>query len=57
MITIRLIRRDYDILADKFVPIGEQINLSREEVKELLRSRTRAFTEEEIAVKFASKAV
>jgi hypothetical protein len=58
MITIRLMRKDYDILADRFVPMGaEQISMTHEEKVNLLKSRTRRFTEEEIAVKFRTKVI
>lgn len=53
MITIRLAMKDYDHLAKCLVPMGDQINMTLEEKAQMLRSKTRAFTEEEIKVKFA----
>ncbi|KAF4537621.1 Acylamide-delta 3-desaturase [Lasiodiplodia theobromae] len=53
MITIRLAMKDYDHLAKCLVPMGDQINMTLEEKARMLRSKTRAFTEEEIKVKFA----
>lgn len=50
--TFRTITKDYDTLAKKLVPMGEQIAMSHEERMELLRSKTKRFTEEEIADKF-----
>jgi hypothetical protein len=52
MITYRLMRKDYDHLAKCLVPIGEQIKMSHEERMEMLRSKTRRFTEEDIRRKF-----
>ncbi len=54
MLTFTLLRKDYLHLADCLVPMGEQIGMSREEVAEMLRSKTRKFSEEEIRVKFRS---
>ncbi|KAK0778866.1 hypothetical protein LTR02_016148 [Friedmanniomyces endolithicus] len=54
MLTFTLLRKDYLHLADSLVPMGEQIGMSREEVAEMLRSKTRQFSEEEIRVKFRS---
>ncbi|KAK1813520.1 hypothetical protein LTR12_012089 [Friedmanniomyces endolithicus] len=54
MLTFTLLRKDYLHLADCLVPMGEQIGMSREEVAEMLRSKTRQFSEEEIRVKFRS---
>lgn len=50
--TYRTITKDFDTLAKKLVPMGEQIAMSHEERVELLRSKTRRFTEEEIEDKF-----
>ena len=56
MMTYRILRKDYLYLADCMVPIGpEQLKLSRDEKAELLRSKTRRFSEEEIREKFGRK--
>jgi hypothetical protein len=52
MITVRLMMKDYDYLAKCLVPMGEQIDMTMKERAELLRSKTRRFTEEEIKLKF-----
>lgn len=52
MITIRLVMKDYMHLAKCLVPMGDQTGLTLEEKAEMLRTKTRAFTEEDIAVKF-----
>ncbi|KKY23691.1 putative acylamide-delta3desaturase [Phaeomoniella chlamydospora] len=52
-ITYRLMRKDYDHLARCLVPISqEQRALSHEEVKAMLRRKTRRFSEEEIREKW-----
>lgn len=53
MITIRLVMKDYAHLARCLVPMGEQISMTMEERAEMLRTKTRRFTDEEIARKFA----
>ncbi|KAF4307498.1 putative acylamide-delta3 -desaturase protein [Botryosphaeria dothidea] len=55
MITIRLVMKDYMHLAKCLVPMGDQTGLTLEEKAEMLRTKTRAFTEEDIAVKFGKK--
>ncbi|KAK5685227.1 hypothetical protein LTS10_003304 [Elasticomyces elasticus] len=52
MLTVTLLRKNYLHLADCLVPMGEQIGMSREEVAEMLRTKTRQFSEEEIRSKF-----
>ncbi|KAL9616423.1 MAG: hypothetical protein Q9160_008699 [Pyrenula sp. 1 TL-2023] len=52
MITYRLIRKDYMHLAKCLVPIGDQIGMSVEDIATMLRTKTRRFTEEDIAKKF-----
>lgn len=54
-ISIYLFRKDYGALADRLVPLGDQRNLSRDEVIEMLRRKTRRFTEAEIVAKFGGK--
>jgi hypothetical protein len=55
MITYRLMRQDYDYLATCLVPIGEQIHMTHGERMEMLRSKTRRFTEEDIRRKFGKE--
>ena len=50
--TITLIRKDYDKLAECLLPIGDQIGMSKTEIAEMLRRKTRRFSEEEIRAKF-----
>ena len=52
MMTFRILRKDYLYLADCMVPIGDQIGMSREQLADMLRSKTRKFSEEEIQEKF-----
>ncbi|GIK05331.1 hypothetical protein Aspvir_009438 [Aspergillus viridinutans] len=52
MITYRLIRKDYMHLAKCLVPMGDQISMSVAERAAMLQSKTRKFTEAEIARKF-----
>jgi hypothetical protein len=56
MITIRLLRKEYEYLARCLVPIGEQIDMTIEERAAMLRTKTKRFTEEEIRVKFGRMA-
>lgn len=55
MITIKLLQKDYMYLAKCLVPIGEQIDMSLEERATMLRTKTRRFTEDDIAAKFHHK--
>ncbi|KAK5175459.1 uncharacterized protein LTR77_000598 [Saxophila tyrrhenica] len=52
MMTVRLLRKDYMHLAGRLVPMGDQIGMSQVEIAEMLRRKTRRFTEEEIQSKF-----
>lgn len=52
MMTLRLLMKDYLFLADHLVPIGDQIGMSRDELADMLRTKTRRFTEEDIKNKF-----
>jgi hypothetical protein len=46
-------RKDYDHLAKCLVPISEkQQSMSHEEIKDMLKTKTRKFSEEEIRRKF-----
>lgn len=53
MMTVRLFMKDYETLARCLVPIGGQVDLSMGQRAELLRRKTRRFTEEEIQKKFS----
>ena len=55
-ITFRLLRKDYDTLAKCMVPIGDQVKLTHQEKMDLLRTKTKRFTEEEIRQKFEKHA-
>ncbi|KAF2476684.1 uncharacterized protein BDR25DRAFT_339611 [Lindgomyces ingoldianus] len=56
MITFNLITKNYMHLAKCLVPMGEaQMKLSMEERAEMLRSKTRRFSEEEIAEKWGKQ--
>lgn len=53
MLTVKLMMKDYAYLAKCLVPMGEeQVRMSLGERAEMLRRKTRAFSEEEIRVKF-----
>jgi hypothetical protein len=52
MITYHLMLKDYDYLAKCLVPIGEQIKMSHGQRVEMLRTKTRRFTEDDIRRKF-----
>lgn len=54
MLTYHILRKNYLHLADCMIPIGDQIKLTREEKANLLRSKTKQFSEEEIRQKFHS---
>ena len=55
MMTYRLMRKDYDYLAGCLVPIGDQMGMSKKELADMLRKKTRKFTEEEIERNFYRK--
>ena len=55
MMTVRLLRKDYEYLAERIVPIGEQVHMTKRELADMLRMKTRRFTEEQIQDKFYSK--
>ena len=52
MMTYRILRKDYLYLADCLVPIGDQIGMSKQEIADMLRTKTRKFSEEEIQEKY-----
>ena len=53
MITVCLMRKDYRYLAKCLVPMGDQIGMTHDELAEMLRRKTRRFSEEEIKRKFS----
>ncbi len=52
MMTIKLLMKDYMYLAAHLVPIGDQIGMSQTELADMLRTKTRMFTEDDIRAKF-----
>lgn len=52
MMTITLLRKDYVKLARCLVPIGEQVGMNEEELVNMLRSKTKRFSEQELKAKF-----
>lgn len=52
MMTVKLLQKDYMYLADRLVPIGDQIGMSQKELADMLQTKTRIFTEEDIQKKF-----
>lgn len=50
--TVKLLCKDYMYLAAHLVPIGDQIGMSQTELADMLRTKTRRFTEEDIKNKF-----
>ena len=52
MMTYRILTKDYLYLADCMVPIGDQIGMSKQEIADMLRTKTRKFSEEEIQEKY-----
>ncbi|KAK4986065.1 hypothetical protein LTR28_002049 [Elasticomyces elasticus] len=57
MMTVKLIQKDYMHLAGCLVPIGEQVHMSKKEIAEMLRTKTKKFSEEDIAKKFGKPVV
>ncbi len=54
--TIKLLQKDYMYLADRLVPIGDQKSMSKAELADMLRTKTKKFTEDDIRIKFKSLA-
>ena len=52
MITIKLLQKDYMYLANCLVPMGDQIGMSQQALAQMLRTKTREFTEDDIKRKF-----
>lgn len=55
MITVCLLSKNYAYLADRLVPIGDQIGMSKVEIQDMLKTKTRKFSEEDIQKKFKLK--
>lgn len=51
-LTLKLLQKDYMHLANCLVPMGDQIGMSQQELADMLRTKTRRFTEEDILKKF-----
>jgi fatty acid desaturase len=51
-ITFRILTKNYAHLAKRLVPMGDQIGMSQTELADMLRRKTRKFSEKEIATKF-----
>ena len=51
-LTYRLMQKDYDYIAKCLVPIGEQRDMSHQERVEMLKTKTKRFSEEDIRNKF-----
>lgn len=56
MMTIKLLQKDYMHLAGCLIPLGEQTSMSLQELADMLRTKTKRFTEEEIEKKFKQPA-
>lgn len=54
-LTINLLRKNYGHIAKCLVPMGDQMNLTLDEKIEMLKRKTRKFTEEEIAEKWGKQ--
>lgn len=52
MMTISLLRKNYIHLASCLVPIGDQVGMDQKAIADMLRSKTRRFSEDEILKKF-----
>jgi hypothetical protein len=55
MITFTVLAKNYMHLARCLVPMGEQMKMTVEERAEMLRRKTRKFSEEEIAEKWGKQ--
>ena len=54
-LTINLLRKNYEHVAQCLVPMGDQMKLTLEERVEMLKRKTRKFSEEEIAEKWGKQ--
>ena len=55
MLTITLLSKNYEHLARCLVPMGEQMKMTMDERVDMLKRKTRRFTEEEIAEKWGKQ--
>jgi hypothetical protein len=55
MMFIKLMQKDYNHLAQCLVPTGENIGKSHLELANILRSKTRKFTKDDIENKFVKR--
>ncbi|KAF3027917.1 hypothetical protein E8E11_000683 [Didymella keratinophila] len=55
MLTITLLSKNYEHLARCLVPIGEQMKMTMNERVDMLKRKTRRFTEEDIAKKWGTQ--
>ena len=53
-ITFCLLTKKYKYLAKQLIPMGDQIGMSIDEIAEMLKRKTRRFTEQEIKAKFGN---
>ncbi|KAI4629717.1 uncharacterized protein J4E87_002903 [Alternaria ethzedia] len=54
-LTVNLLRKNYEHIAKCLVPMGDQMKLTLDEKVEMLKRKTRKFTEEEIAEKWGKQ--
>ena len=52
MMTVTLLRKDYLHLASCLVPMGDQIGMSQTEIADMLRTKTKKFSEGDILRKY-----
>jgi len=52
MITIQLMRKDYKYLAKCLVPMGDQVGMTLDEKAEMLRTKTKRFSDMDVKSKF-----
>lgn len=55
MLTVNLLRKNYDHVARCLVPMGSQMNMTHKERVAMLRRKTKKFSEEEIAEKWGKQ--
>ena len=54
-LTVNLLRKNYEHIAKCLVPMGDQMQLTLDERVEMLKRKTRKFSEEEIAEKWGKQ--
>ena len=54
-LTVNLLRKNYEHIAKCLVPMGDQMKLTLDEKVEMLKRKTRKFSEEEIAEKWGKQ--